>query len=110
VVLRLRFGDFERATRSHTLPFPTASTEGILVVARALFAGAWPTIERRGCTLVGLSVALLENDRTRQLALGPDDAVDAAVDAVRDRYGNQAITRAVLIGRESAIEMPLLPD
>ncbi|MES1248379.1 MAG: DNA polymerase IV [Actinomycetota bacterium] len=110
VVLRLRFGDFERATRSHTLPFATASTQAILVVARTLFAAVLPAIERRGCTLVGLSVAMLENDRTKQLAIGPDDAVDAAVDAIRDRYGTEAIQRAVLLGRARGIEMPLLPD
>jgi DNA polymerase-4 len=110
VVLRLRFGDFERATRSHTLPLATASTQTILVVARALFAAALPEIERRGCTLVGLSVAMLESDRTKQLAVGSDDAIDAAVDAIRDRYGTDSIMRAVLLGRDRGIEMPLLPD
>jgi DNA polymerase-4 len=110
VVLRLRFGDFERASRSHTLPFPTASTQAILAVERALLASALPAIERRGVTLIGCSVSQLENDRTRQLALGPDDAVDAAVDAVRDRYGSGAIMRAVLLGRDQGVPMPLLPD
>jgi DNA polymerase-4 len=110
VVLRLRFGDYERATRSHTLPFATASTQAILVTARALLATATPAIERRGITLIGCSVALLEEDRTRQLLLGPDEAVDAAVDAIRDRYGSAAITRAVLLGRDPGFSMPLLPD
>jgi DNA polymerase-4 len=110
VVLRLRFGDYERATRSHTLPFATSSTEAILATARALLASALPTIERRGVTLVGVSVANLEDGRTRQLALGPDDAVDAAVDAIRDRYGKASITRAVLVGRDDGMAMPLLPD
>jgi DNA polymerase-4 len=110
VVLRLRFGDFERATRSHTLPFATASTQVILVTARALLATATPSIERRGITLVGCSVAMVEDDRTRQLLLGPDEAVDAAVDAIRDRYGSEAITRAVLLGRDPGFSMPLLPD
>jgi DNA polymerase IV len=110
VVLRLRFGDFERATRSHTLPFATASTQVILVTARALLATAGPSIERRGITLIGCSVALLEEDRTRQLLLGPDEAVDAAVDAIRDRFGSAAITRAVLLGRDPGFSMPLLPD
>jgi DNA polymerase-4 len=109
-VLRLRFGDFERATRSHTLPFATASTQAILVTARALLATATPLIERRGITLVGCSVAMLEEDRTRQLLLGPEEALDAAVDAVRDRFGSTAITRAVLLGRDSGWSMPLLPD
>jgi DNA polymerase IV len=110
VVLRLRFGDFERATRSHPLPFATASTQAILVTARALLATAMPSIERRGITLVGCSVGLLEEDRTRQLLLGPDEAVDAAVDAIRDRFGSAAITRAVLLGRDPGFSMPLLPD
>ena len=110
VVLRLRFGDFERATRSHTLPFPTASTAAILVTARALLATATPQIERRGITLIGCSVAMLSDDSTRQLLLGPDEALDAAVDAVRDRFGSTAITRAVLLGREAGWSMPMLPD
>jgi DNA polymerase-4 len=110
VVLRLRFGDFERATRSHTLPFPTASTAAILLTARALLATATPQIERRGITLIGCSVAMLSDDRTRQLLLGPDEALDAAVDAVRDRFGSAAITRAVLLGRDAGWSMPMLPD
>jgi DNA polymerase-4 len=110
VVLRLRFGDFERATRSHTLPFATANTQAILATARALLATAMPLIERRGITLIGCSVAMLEDDRTRQLLLGPEDALDAAVDAIRDRFGSAAIVRAVLLGRDPGFSMPLLPD
>jgi len=110
VVLRLRFGDFERATRSHTLPFATANTQAILATARALLATAMPAIERRGITLLGCSVAMLEDDRTRQLLLGPEDALDVAVDAIRDRFGSAAIVRAVLLGRDPGFSMPLLPD
>jgi DNA polymerase IV len=110
VVLRLRFGDFERATRSHTLPFATASTQLILVTARALLATTMPLIERRGITLVGCSVAMLQDDRTCQLLLGPEEALDAAVDVIRDRFGTEAITRAVLLGRDPGFSMPLLPD
>jgi DNA polymerase-4 len=110
VVLRLRFGDFERATRSHTLPFATANTQAILLTARALLATATPMIERRGITLIGCSVAMLQADPPSQLLLGPDDALDAAVDAIRDRYGSASITRAVLLGRDPGFSMPLLPD
>jgi DNA polymerase-4 len=110
VVLRLRFGDFERATRSHTLPFATASTQAILATARALLATAMPLVEQRGITLVGCAVAMLEDDRTRQLLLGPEEALDAAVDTIRDRFGSAAIVRAVLLGRDPGFSMPLLPD
>ncbi|WP_231924741.1 hypothetical protein [Micromonospora chokoriensis] len=40
----------------------------------------------------------------------PGAELDAAVDAVRDRFGSTALTRAVLLGREPGDEMPLLPD
>lgn len=39
VVLRLRFDDFGRATRSHTMPRATASTDTVLEAARRLVAG-----------------------------------------------------------------------
>jgi DNA polymerase IV len=114
VVLRLRFGDFARATRSHTLPRATSSTAVVLSTARALLAAATPEIERRGLTLVGLSVANLEDARAVQLALpfeqGDRDALDAALDEVRDRFGSRAITRGVLLGRDPGLTMPLLPD
>jgi DNA polymerase IV len=114
VVLRLRFGDFSRATRSHTLPFPTAHTRTVLATARGLLASAMPLIERRGLTLVGLSVANLESDAVLQLALpfhaDANESLDAALDEIRDRYGADAITRAVLLGRDQGFSMPLLPD
>ena len=114
VVLRLRFGDFSRATRSHTLPQATASTRAVLAVARGLLTVAVPIIERRGLTLVGLSVANLENDRALQLPLPfdghSDEALDAAVDEVRERFGIDALTRAVLLGRNQGFSMPMLPD
>jgi DNA polymerase-4 len=114
VVLRLRFGDYSRATRSHTLPHATASTAAILATARGLLVAAVPTIERRGLTLVGVSVANLEDARTLQLVLPfdrrDDEALDAALDEVRERFGVTAITRAVLLGRDRGLAMPLLPD
>jgi DNA polymerase-4 len=114
VVLRLRFDDFSRATRSHTLPHATAQTQVILDTARALLATVMPMIEREGLTLVGVAVANLDNADTVQLGLpfGPhgSDALDAALDEVRDRFGTAAITRAVLLGRDPGWTMPLLPD
>jgi DNA polymerase-4 len=113
VVLRLRFDDFSRATRSHTLPYATAQTETILATARGLLATAMPAIERQGLTLVGVAVANFDDD-PRQLQLpfarSRDDALDAALDEVRDRFGWTAVTRAVLLGRDPGLTMPLLPD
>jgi DNA polymerase IV len=112
VVLRLRFDDFSRATRSKTLPYATANTQVILVAARALLAAAVPLIAARGITLVGVAVTNLEHGAAQlQLPFDPhSDALDAALDDVRSKFGTRAITRAVLLGRQREIEMPLLPD
>ncbi|MDZ4264344.1 MAG: DNA polymerase IV [Mycobacterium sp.] len=115
VVLRLRFDDFGRATRSHTMPRATASTDVILGAARALVGAAGPLIADRGLTLVGFAVCNIDRDGAQQLELPFAEAVDmtsvdAAIDRVRGRYGNSAVTRGVLVGRDPGLEMPMLPD
>ncbi|MET0560851.1 MAG: DNA polymerase IV [Gaiellaceae bacterium] len=113
VVLRLRFDDFTRATRSLTLARLTDQSQTILEAARSLLAAALPLIESRGITLVGISLTNLEDADRIQLTLTDDwrpDALDAAVDEARDRFGSQAITRAVLVGRDLGVVMPVLPD
>jgi DNA polymerase-4 len=114
VVLRLRFDDFSRVTRSHTLARATAETFTILATARALLSTAQPLIEQRGLTLVGIAVSNLENDLPVQLSLpferdrrGP---LDLALDTVRERFGPTAITRGVLLGRDHGLTVPLVPD
>jgi DNA polymerase-4 len=114
VVLRFRFGDFSRASRSHTLPRATAATRTVLVAARALLAAAMPMIRRKGITLVGVTVANLEYAGAGvQLTLPIDrhmrDALDAALDELRERFGPDAVTRATLLGRGSRLSASLLP-
>jgi DNA polymerase IV len=114
VALRLRFNDFARATRSHTLPWATANTSMILGTARGLLTAALPVIERRGLTLVGVAVGNLHNAQAIQPELPFDYdsamALDGALDAIRERFGSSAITRAVLLGRDPGLSMPMLPD
>jgi DNA polymerase-4 len=114
VVLRLRFDDFSRATRSHTLTQATAQTQTILTTARWLLRMVMPMIESEGLTLVGLAMSNLDDDTAVQLELPFERhdgaALDAALDDVRDRFGSSAVTRAVLLGRDQGISMPLLPD
>ncbi len=113
ITLRLRFGDFSRASRSHTLPEATAETTVVLVVARGLLATAMPVIRARGITLIGLTLSGLDDDSAIQLALPfdrPLARLDATLDAVRERFGSNAVSRAVLLSRRHRLSVPLLPD
>ncbi|MEA2218764.1 MAG: polymerase [Solirubrobacteraceae bacterium] len=113
IVLRLRFGDFTRASRSRTLPRATDASESVLFVLRVLLAAAAPLVRRRGVTLVGITISGLERGGL-QLTLplrGRDErAVDAALDDVRERFGTAAIGRAVLLGHEPALSAWLMPE
>jgi DNA polymerase IV len=114
VVLRIRFEDSTRITRSHTLAQSTAHTQTVLMVARQLLASVDELIAARGITLVGVSVSNLDDDRAVQLALPFDEqcsmTIDATVDEVRDRFGSGALTRTVLVGRDPGLTVPMLPD
>jgi DNA polymerase-4 len=114
VVLRMRFDDSSRATRSRTLPYATANTQTILTAARELLTVAVPMIQRQGITLVGVAVTNLADGRRGQLMLPLDeqwsDTLDIALDEVRERFGSTSVVRAVLLGRSSGIAMPVLPD
>ena len=115
VVLRLRFDDFSRATRSHTLAAPDRPHAARSSRRRAeLLAAALPMIERQGITLVGISVANLDDDGALQLVLPLDGhdgiTLDEALDEMRERFGPNAVVRAVLLGRDHGLAVPLLPD
>ncbi|MFY9488892.1 MAG: DNA polymerase IV [Solirubrobacterales bacterium] len=112
VVLRLRFADFAKATRSRTLNSATTQTETILATARELLAATRQEIESRGITLIGVAVANLDDGA--QLSLQFDGAgateLDTAVDDIRNRFGSDAIKRAVLLERDERFSTPQLPD
>jgi DNA polymerase IV len=111
VVLRLRFADFKRATRSHTLGEPTDRTQTVLAAARALLSAAAPLIEHRGITLVGVALTNIEDIGAPQLHLDDRTALlDSTLDELRDRFGTEVITRAVLLDREENPRLPMLPD
>ena len=114
VVVRVRFGDFGRATRAHSLAQATAETEPLRRVASELLAGLGDLADQRGLTMVGVSVTNLADDDAVQLALPFHRAVggelDRALDQVRDRFGHQAVTRANLLGRDLRAGVPILPD
>jgi DNA polymerase-4 len=114
VVLRIRFDDFTRVTRSYTLPSPTADTDLLRDAARRLLDHAQPLVEARGLTLVGVSVSNLSDADAVQPPLpfdgGHGPALDLALDAVRERFGGSAVGRAALLGKDRGWSMPLLPD
>jgi DNA polymerase-4 len=73
--------------------------------------------DRRGLTLIGLSIGNLVDvgrGSGEQLALPfqrADSAVlDAALDAVRDRFGAASLTRAATVGSDADAGVPMLPD
>jgi DNA polymerase-4 len=114
VVLRLRFADYTRATRSHTLPCATAQSAVVLSVARELLAADERLVRERGLTLIGIAVTNLDTTGNLQLLLPLEwrrrEALDGAMDDVRARFGSSAVMRAVLVGRNAGWQPPQLPD
>lgn len=114
VTLRFRFGDFSRDTRSHTLPQASSSTAEFLDAARVILVARRQEIELRKLTLLGLTIANLASADAIQQSFAfetrSSPELDSALDAVRDRFGGDAIGRAALLGRESGLSVPLLPD
>ena len=112
VVLRMRFEDFSRATRSYTMREATDQTPTILHAANRLLTASMPMIERQGLTLIGIALTNLYDRGAVQLMLPFNRSrdLDAVVDRVRDRFGSRAITRGALVGQDAGAWVPLLPD
>ena len=83
ITLRLRFGDFSRASRSRSLMQATAGTETTLRTVRDLYGDARPLIADRGLTLLGLTFTNLGLVRDGvQLALPLEPGTPPALDEV----------------------------
>lgn len=114
MVLRLRFGDFTKATRSRSLRAPTDRTAILLTVARALLAVAHTEIAERGITLIGISLSQLDRvDRVHPelpIDWGDEARLDTVLDDLRDRYGATSVSRAAQLGRDPGWSSPVLPE
>ncbi|CAH0142812.1 DNA polymerase IV 1 [Microbacterium sp. Bi98] len=114
VVLRLRYGDFAKATRSRSLRVPTDRTAILLDVARTLLAAAWPEIEARGITLIGISLSQLDRAENAPPELpidwGDDERLDTVLDTLRGRFGAASVSRAAQLGRDPGWSSPILPE
>jgi DNA polymerase-4 len=114
VVLRLRFGDFAKATRSQSVGSPTDRTAVLLAVAQSLLAAALPEIAERGITLIGVSLSQLRRggDLPPELPIdwGDGARLDTVLDAVRSRFGATSVARAAQLGRDPGWSTPQLPE
>ncbi|WP_417505668.1 DNA polymerase IV [Microbacterium sp.] len=114
VVLRLRFGDFTKATRSRSLRAPTDRTAIVLTVARTLLAAAQADITARGITLIGISLSQLDRAGNVQPELpidwGDEARLDSVLDTLRDRYGSTSVARAAQLGHDPGWSSPTLPE
>lgn len=114
VVLRLRFGDFSKATRSRSLRAPTDRTAVLLTVARTLLAAAQAEIADRGITLIGISLSQLDRaDRVQPelpIDWGDEARLDTVLDTLRDRFGGTSVSRAAQLGRDPGWSSPVLPE
>ncbi|MFB4349096.1 DNA polymerase IV [Microbacterium sp. CR_7] len=114
VVLRLRYGDFAKATRSKTLRTPTGRTSVLLALARGLLVAAGPEISQRGITLIGISLSQLAGADRAPAELPFDDEggqqLDSVLDAVRERFGSASLSRATQVGRDPGWSTPVLPE
>ncbi len=106
--LKLRYDDFTTLTRQATLVDPTDTGPAIYAQALALFEAAWD--RRRLVRLVGVGAANLDQP-ARQLRLFEQEdsrqaQLDAALDRIRSRFGEDAIQRASLLEEPEELWVP----
>ena len=99
--MKLRFADFRTITRQRTLVHPTDEERTIYPLARTLMRA---NSEGRPLRLVGVSVADLSGDPGLESLFASDRRhreVLGAVDELRDRFGENVLTRAKVMAARS---------
>jgi DNA polymerase-4 len=114
VHIKVRTGDYTTWTRSLTLPAATDLAEPTVGAARQLFRERI-RLAGKGVRLLGVGISGLEpRGRGQAVLFEDDDQVRArrlarATDAVRDKLGENAVTRARLLSDEETDEEPSSP-
>ena len=102
ISIKVRFNDFRTITRSITVPTAVDTGQDVIRAADGLLRRIDPT---PGVRLLGIHVSQLSEQSARQLSLDDveapswDDATEA-VDAIRAKFGSDAIVPATLAGPE----------
>jgi DNA polymerase-4 len=103
VTVKLRFGDFRTITRQRTLALATDEEQTIFPVARELLLRHQEGLPLR---LIGVSVSSLTGGERTDYLFGEDRRrrrVIGAADLLRDRFGENVLTRArVLTAHDGA--------
>jgi DNA polymerase-4 len=104
VTLKVRYSNFSTITRSRTSGAEIDTPAEIYSIAKGLYLKLDP--ERPRIRLLGVTMSgLAPGPASRQLGLLDERAkgwpeISAAVDAIRDRWGDDAVAPATLLGRD----------
>lgn len=108
VTVKIKYGDFTQVTRSSSLTVAVSSLEGIYPQARELLRRT--EAGRRSVRLLGLTLSQLQPAGAGQSELFGQDqrlrqqALDQALDRVRERFGRDGIVRGTLLPERSGEE------
>ena len=97
ISIKVRFGDFETITRSHTLDAQTNETNTIHQAAKSLFdqwARAYRPVRLIGVGLSGLTQSPADAGLFDAQTNNKNQAVDKAADTIASKFGKHALTRA----------------
>jgi DNA polymerase-4 len=99
LALKLRYGDFSTISRQATLPEATDAGPAIYAQVLGLFEGAWQ--RDRPVRLLGVAAGNLSQPARQMRLFEQEDLrqaqLDAALDRIRERFGDRAIQRASLL-------------